>query len=160
MIIGDVEEIAIQLEYVLSLSSPSGIFNFVIDDEFIPGKGTVIDLYVVISSLKDSIKYSLEKKVKDIGNINIENLDFSDGAPENMIWLDAGELSDYGCVFWLGFDGDIERFFYSTDYENTIKEKIYSKGTVEKLINALPDAENLEVKKTNDMVKITVTKDY
>ncbi|WP_255212235.1 immunity 42 family protein [Serratia grimesii] len=155
MIIGNALEIAIQLEYIIPLNSPSGLFNFIIDDGLIPGKGTVIDLYMVISSLKDSLAYHLNSGIQDIGDINLEKLDFSDGAPENIIWLDSGELSDYGCVFWLGFDGEEERFFYSVDYEKTIQEKRYARGTIEKLINSLPSPEKLKIKKTNDIISIT-----
>jgi len=155
MIIGNALDIGIQLEYITPLNSPSGLFNFIIDDGLIPGKGTVIDLYMVILSLKDSLGYHLNSGIQDIGDINIEKLDFSNGAPENIIWLDCGELSDYGCVFWLGFNGEEERLFYSVDYENTIQEKRYSRGTIEKLINSLPSPEQLKIKKTNDMISIT-----
>lgn len=155
MIIGDPQKIGVQLEYLLPLTSPSGIFNFIIEDELIPGKGTAIDLYIVISSLKESIHQSLKEMVKDIGNISILDLDFSDGAPENIIWLDTGELSDYGCVFWLGFDGEVERLFYSTDYEHTIQEKKYPRGTIERLIKSLPDADDLEIRKIDDMIAVT-----
>lgn len=155
MIIGNALEIAIQVEYIIPLNSPSGLFNFIIDDGLIPGKGVSIDLYTVISSLKDSLDYHLNSGIQDIGDIKLEELDFSDGAPENIIWLDSGELSDYGCVFWLGFNGEEERFFYSVDYEKTIQEKRYARGTIEKLINSLPSPEKLKIKKINDMVSIT-----
>lgn len=155
MIIGNPLEIGIQVEYVIQLNSPSGIFNFIIDDTLIPGKGMVTDLYVVISSLKDSINEALKFGVADIGNVSIEALDFSDGAPDNIIFLDTCELSDYGCVFWLGFDGDEERLFYSIDYEKTIQEKRYPRGTVEKLINSVPDAHHLKIKRIDNMITIT-----
>jgi len=155
MIIGNVLEIGIQLEYILELNSPSGLFNLIIDDELIPGRGTVTDLYVVISSLKDSINSQLSDGVCDIGNVPLADLDFSDGSPENVIWIDACELSDYGCVFWLAFDGDFERFFYSTDFEKTIQEKRYPRGTIEKLINSLPDPNLLRMNKINDQILIT-----
>lgn len=155
MIIGNALEIGIQLEYILELSSPSGLFNFIVDDNLIPGKGTVTDLYVVISSLKDSLNSQLADEIIDIGSISLSDLDFSDGAPENVIWLDVCELSDYGCVFWLGFDGGVERFFYSTDFEKTIQEKKFPRGTIEKLINGLPDVHNLRVNKINEQITVT-----
>ncbi|MGV3347125.1 hypothetical protein ACGVWS_15870 [Enterobacteriaceae bacterium LUAb1] len=155
MIVGNALEIGVQLEYILSLSSPSGLFNFIIDDKLIPGKGTVTDLFVVISSLKESLKLHLNESIADIGGIVLDDLDFSDGAPENIIWLDGSELSDYGCVFWLGFDGEFERFFYSTDYEETIQEKRFPRGTIEKLINSLPNVEKLKINKINDQITIT-----
>lgn len=155
MIIGNALEIAIQLEYVIELSSPSGLFNFIVDDNLIPGKGTVTDLYVVISSLKGSLNNQLVDGVSDIGNIDLADLDFSDGSPENVLWLDVCELSDYGCVFWLGFNGEHERFFYSTDFEKTIQEKMFPRGTVEKLINNLPDVNNLIINRVNEQVIVT-----
>lgn len=155
MIVGNALEIGIQLEYVIELDSPGGLFNFIIDDKLIPGKGTVIDLYVVISSLKDSLKSQLLEGVDDIGNIPLEKMDFSDGAPENVVWLDACELSDYGCVFWLAFDGDFDRFFYSIDFEESIQEKRFTRGTIENLINALPDANKLRVDFINEKLSVT-----
>lgn len=158
MIIGNVLEVGVQLEYIVELSSPSGLFNFILDDELIPGKGTVTDLYVVISSLKDSLNSQLSDGVCDIGGVSLADLDFSEGSPENVIWLDACELSDYGCVFWLAFDGDFERFFYSTDFEKTIREKRFTRGTIEKLINSLPDANLLKMNKLNDQILVTSMK--
>jgi len=155
MIIGNVLEIAIQLEYVIELSSPSGLFNFILDDNLIPGKGTVTDLHVVISSLKDSLSSQLVNGVNDIGNIALDDLDFSDGSPENVLWLDVCELSDYGCVFWLGFNGKYERLFYSTDFEKTIQEKIFPRGTIEILINNLPDANTLRKNRVNEQITLT-----
>ncbi|MEQ4454235.1 Imm42 family immunity protein [Kosakonia sacchari] len=155
MIIGNALEIGIQLEYIIELSSPSGLFNFIIDDRLIPGKGIVTDLYVVISSLKDSLNNQLADGVIDIGEIPLDDLDFSNGAPENVLWLDVSELSDYGCVFWLGFDREFERLFYSADFEKTIQEKIYPKGTIEKLVNSLPDAQNFIIRRINKEITIT-----
>lgn len=50
MIIGNPYQIAIQVEQIDVLCSPSGIFNFIINDMLIPGRGVTIDLYIVISS--------------------------------------------------------------------------------------------------------------
>lgn len=155
MIIGNALEIAVQLEYVIELSSPSGLFNFIVDDVLIPGKGTVTDLYVVISSLKDSLNSQLVDGMSDIGNVALADLDFSDGSPENVLWLDVCELSDYGCVFWLGFNGEYERLFYSTDFEKTIQEKTFPRGTIERLINNLPDVNNLRINRINEQVIVT-----
>lgn len=155
MIIGNALEIGVQLEYVVELGSPCGLFNFILDDQLIPGKGTVTDLFVVISSLKESLKSQLLDGVDDIGNIPLEKMDFSDGAPENVVWLDTCELSDYGCVFWLAFDGDFDRFFYSVDFEKTIQEKRFPRGTIENLINNLPDPNRLKIDFINKNLLVT-----
>ncbi|GAA5107773.1 hypothetical protein GCM10023211_09240 [Orbus sasakiae] len=39
MIFGDPYQVAIQIEKIDILCSPSGMFNFIIDDLLIPGKG-------------------------------------------------------------------------------------------------------------------------
>ncbi|WP_345489295.1 hypothetical protein [Orbus sasakiae] len=82
-------------------------------------------------------------------------MDFSEGSPENCIVLDTGVLSDYGCLFWLAFDGNEERLIYSTDYEKTFQEKRYPKGTIEKLISSLPSAESLSIKRLKNFVSNT-----
>jgi len=100
MIIGDnFFKIAIQLEFMIPYySSPSGMFNFIIDERFIPGEGIAIDLYIAISFLKDSMSDELIKGMPDIGNVKLNELDFSEGAPEGLIWLDTGaaEISGRG----------------------------------------------------------------
>lgn len=155
MIIGNPYQIAIQIEKIDVLCSPSGMFNFIIEDVFIPGKGTTIDLYIVISSLKESLDRELKKNIPELGDKSLNELDFSEGRPENCINLNGGELSDYGFVFWLAYDGDEERFIYTTDYEKTFQEQRYPKGTVEKLIYALPLAENLSIKSLGNIIQNT-----
>lgn len=152
MIIGDPYKIAIQIEKIDTLCSPCGMFNFIINDEFIPGKGITIDLYVVISSLKDSLEFSSKKMVCDIGDYPLESMDFSEGEPEGLIYLNSSGLYDYGCNFWLGFDGDEERFIYTLDYENTFQEARYPRGTVKKLIYSLPLAEDLLMEKSDNLI--------
>lgn len=152
MIIGNPYLIAIQMEQIDILCSPSGIFNFIIDDVLIPGKGVTIDLYIVISSLKESLEKGLKESNEDIGNTAIEKIDFSEGKPEKLISLDAAELYDYGCNFWLGFDGDEDRLIYTLDFENNFIENRFPRGTIEKLIQALPLADNLIMDKCNDII--------
>ncbi|MEB6334603.1 Imm42 family immunity protein [Serratia rhizosphaerae] len=152
MIIGDPYQVAIQVEQIDVLCSPSGIFNFIINDIFIPGKGINIDLYVVISSLKDSLEAGLKEVNEDIGNVPIEKMDFSEGMPEKLISLDVAELYDYGCNFWLGFDGDEDRLIYTLDFEKSFIEKRFSRGTIEKLIRKLPLADSLIIDKNNDII--------
>jgi len=99
MIIGNPYKVAIQVEQLDILCSPSGIFNFIINDMLIPGKGVTVDLYIVISSLKESLESGLKKNTDDIGSTCIDNIDFSEGEPENLIALNVAELYDYGCNF-------------------------------------------------------------
>ncbi|OUI77616.1 hypothetical protein HK18_06405 [Commensalibacter intestini] len=153
MIIGDPYQIAIQVEQIDILCSPSGMFNFIINDIFIPGKGVTIDLYMVISSLKESLEAGLKKIDGDIGDIPIEEIDLSEGEFKNLISLDnEGVLYDYGCDFLLGFDGNEERLIYTVDYAKSYAETRYPKGTVEKLIRKLPLAESLTIDKTNGVI--------
>ncbi|WP_312142880.1 Imm42 family immunity protein [Pantoea septica] len=152
MIIGDPYKIAIQVEQLDVLCSPSGIFNFVINDMLIPGKGVTIDLYVVISSLKESLESGLKKYINDIGGVHIDSMDFSEGEPENLIPLNIAELYDYGCNFWLGFDGDEDRLIYTLDFENSFFENRFPRGTIKELIRKLPLAENLIMDKKDDII--------
>ena len=155
MIIGNLEQIGIQLEYIIEFKSPSGLFNFIIDDELIPGKGTITDLFMVISSLKNTFHYNLDEKDFEIGKKKIEDINFADGEPENLIDIDCSELSDYGCVFWLGYDGDEERLFYSNDFEKTFREQRYPKGTLANLIDSLPNSFDLKINRINDDITNT-----
>ncbi|CAI2154583.1 TPA: immunity 42 family protein [Serratia fonticola] len=152
MIIGDPYRIAIQVEQVDTLCSPSGIFNFIINDLLIPGKGVTIDLYIVISSLKESLDLGLKRYSADVGNAPIEKIDFSEGEPENLIPLNVAELHDYGCNFWLGFSGNEDRLFYSLDFESSFIESRFPRGTVEELIRTLPLAGSLFMDKSDDVI--------
>lgn len=152
MIIGDPYQIAIQVEQVDFLCSPTGVFNFIINDMLIPGKGVTIDLYIVISSLKDSLESGLKTLNGDIGSLPIENMDFSEGEPENLIPLNVAELYDYGCNFWLGFDGEEERLIYTLDFEKSFIENRFPRGTIEKLIRQLPQSDVLIMDKINDII--------
>lgn len=156
MIVGDPYQIAIQLEQIDVLCSPCGIFNFIIDDSLIPGRGITIDLYIVISSLKESLDIGLKKQLPDIGNISIDEMDFSDGEPDKLIQLNCAELHDYGCVFWLGFDGGEDRLIYSIDFEKSFKESRYPKGTIECLIKKLPLVDFLIMKKNDNIITTNV----
>lgn len=159
MIIGDnFFKIAIQLEFMIPYySSPSGMFNFIIDERFIPGESIAVDLYIAISFLKDSMSDELIKGMPDIGNVKLNELDFSEGAPEGLIWLDTGaeEISGRGYWFYLGFDGEEERLIFTEDAGENYQECRYSRGTIKKLIDNLPDANNLRIIHRNDMVMLT-----
>jgi len=152
MIIGDPYKIAIQMEQLDILRSPSGIFNFIINDMLIPGKGVTVDLYIVISSLKESLESGLKKNKDDIGSASIDSMDFSEGEPENLIALNVAELYDYGCNFWLGFDGDKDRLIYTLDFENSFSENRFPRGTIKELIRKLPLADNLIMDKRDGII--------
>lgn len=159
MIIGDnFFKIAIQLEFMIPYySSPSGMFNFIINEKLIPGESVVVDLYIAISFLKDSVSDELIKKTPDIGNVKLNELNFSEGAPDGLIWLDTGvaEISGRGYWFYLGFDGGEERLIFTEDRGENYQECRYSRGTIKKLIDSLPDANQLRIFHLNDMVMLT-----
>ncbi|WP_187498583.1 Imm42 family immunity protein [Erwinia aphidicola] len=152
MIIGNPYEIAIHIEQIDFLCSPSGIFNFIINDTLIPGKGVTVDLYIVISSLKESLESGLENLEHTIEKRPIEKIDFSDGNPKGFISLNVAELHDYGCVFWLGFNDNKDRLIYSLDFEKTFSEVYFSHGTVEKLVKKLPKSDNLIMDKADGVI--------
>ncbi|HEY0210186.1 Imm42 family immunity protein [Acerihabitans sp.] len=155
MIIGDPYTIAIHIEQIDIFCSPSGMFNFIIGDSLLPGKGVTTDLYMVISELKESLEKGINRNLKCIGNIPLCELDFSHGEPDGLMLL-SSELSDHGFVCWLGFDGNEDRFIYSLDNEKTFHEERYPVGTIEKLIKDLPLSENLVMKKTGAFINIEV----
>ena len=159
MIIGDdFFKIAFQVEFMISnYSSPSGMFNFVINEKLIPGESVAIDLYVAISFLKDSVNNEIIESASDIGNIDLDDLDFSEGAPEGIIWLDTGvaEISGRGCWFYLGFNGSEERLIFTTDAGENYQESRYARGTVKKLIDSLPNSDELKIIKRNEIISFT-----
>lgn len=116
-----------------------GAFNFIVDDVFVPGKNTNFTLGSIIGGLKWLLDHAKENNIQDIGDtpITAERLNFLE--EPNLICLDAGELSDERCLFRLGYSGEEERFFYSTDFGATFKEKRLPRGTVEAVIRSLPD---------------------
>ncbi|RKS87569.1 immunity protein 42 of polymorphic toxin system [Orbus hercynius] len=159
MIIGDnFFKIAIQLEFMIPYySSPSGMFNFIIDEKIIPGESVTIDLYVTISFLKDSINDESIQNIPDIGNIKLNELDFSEGAPDGVIWLDTGatEISGRGYWFYLGFNGNEERLIFTVDAGENYQECRYPRGTIKKLIDSLPNVNELEIIQRNEMIMLT-----
>jgi len=152
MIIGNPYQVAIQIEQLDILCSPTGIFNLILNDVMIPAKGVTIDLYIVISSLKESLEVGIRNVGGDIGGYPLNKIDFLEGTPDKLVSLNVAELYDYGCNFWLGFDGDEERFIYTQDFENSFMENRFPRGTIESLIRALPDAEMLVMDKYPNMI--------
>ena len=60
-------------------------------------------------------------------------------------------------VVFFGWDliGNSNVCFIQLILKKTIQEKIYPKGTIEKLINSLPDAKNFIIRRINKEVTIT-----
>lgn len=156
MIIGDdFFKIAIQIELIISnYSSPSGMFNFIINEELIPGQGVAIDLYVAISFLKDSITNEIIESTQDIGDIPLSKMDFSEGAPEGIIWLDTGVAEINGCGYWfyLGFNRDEERLIFTKDAGKSYQEVRYVRGTIKNLIDNLPNPDYIKIIKRSEMI--------
>ncbi|MCG7368705.1 immunity 42 family protein [Pantoea sp. ACRSH] len=159
MIIGDdFFEVAFQLEFMVSdYSSPSGMFNFVINEKLLPGESVAVDLYVVISFLKDSVNSEVIESVSDIGDIALDELDFSEGAPEGIIWLDTGvaEISGRGYWFYLCFNENEERLIFTTDAGKSYQEVRYTRGTMKRLIDSLPNPEDIKIIKRKEMIFLT-----
>ncbi|MFW1775466.1 hypothetical protein [Acinetobacter seifertii] len=53
------------------------------------------------------------------------------------MWLDTGELFQFGFGMVLGFNKESERLFYTFDYEKSYSEIILPKGTVVSTLQAL-----------------------
>lgn len=159
----DISVIGIQVEYLKEIITPHGIFNIIIDQDFIPGDNVFVDLYSVISFLKESLSEGLVRleqgKVPEIGSTPLSKIDFSGETPGSLIYLDFGELSNKGFVFHLGFNGKYERLIYSLDNEETYREKIYQRGTIRNLIEAIPDCDKLKSIRRNEMISLTDLKD-
>lgn len=118
-----------------------GAFNFIIDEVFIPGINVNFTLSSVVISLKYGFECAIKNNIVDIGEKNISFNEINLGTEANLIYLKS-ELSDEKCLFRLGYSGNTERFFYSTDFGKTFKEKRLPRGTVEAVIRMLPDDGN------------------
>lgn len=159
IISNDISVIGIQIELIKKIGTPHGIFNIILEQDFIPGNNVFVDLYSVIGFLKDSLSDGLSRldrnKIAEIGSTPLNNIDFTGETPEGLIYLDFGELSNKGFVFHLGFNGDFDRLIYSLDAEKTYQEKQYKKGTVQNLIESIPNCDELITIYRNSMVSLT-----
>lgn len=155
----DISVIGIQIEYAKEIITPHGIFNIIIDQDFIPGNNVFVDLYSVISFLKESLSDGLvrleRENAPEIGSTPLSKIDFSEETPCSLIYLDFGELSNKGFVFHLGFNGKYERLIYSLDSEQTYQEKIYQRGIMQNLIEAIPGCDELKSIRRNEMISLT-----
>lgn len=113
-----------------------GVFNFWINDTCYPAKGINITLnslfHVLISDIED-----IKALDGDIGDIPIEKIDFSSIDSKDLVWLDTGELFQFGFGMVLGFNKESERLFYTFDYEKSYSEVVLPKGTVSSTLQAL-----------------------
>lgn len=133
-------DFAIHMDLVLETSDFNlGSFNFIIDDVFIPGKNTNFTLSSIVGGLKWSFDYAQEKGIGDIHDMPLSDHQLNLIEHPDLIQLNAGELSDERCLFRLGYVGEAERFFYTTDFGATFKEKRLPRGTVEAVVRSLPD---------------------
>ena len=56
---------------------------------------------------------------------------------DQLVSLDTGELFQYGLGLSIGFDKDMERLFYTVDYENSYSEIILPRGTFIETLKSL-----------------------
>jgi len=137
-----------------------GLFNFFIEDEAYPSKGSNYTLDMVVKYLKDSrldinlksnIKIRLPENITDVMamlahshelfiDTDPEGFEFSESEPLG-VFLSPLEIADVGFYLFYYFldDGDNEYLVYSSDYGCTVKQAIFKKGTVYGVIESLPD---------------------
>jgi len=121
-----------------------GVFNFWINDLCYPAKGINITLSSVFNALISNI-VEINALKNDLGNVAIEEIDFTAFESENLVWLDTGELFQFGFGLVLGFDGGFERLFYTVDYEKTYSEVILRKGVlIETFKSLIPYVNKME----------------
>lgn len=64
-------------------------------------------------------------------------IDFCSFDSQDLVWLDTGELFQFGFGMVLGFNKESERLFYTFDYEKSYSEVILPKGTVVSTLQAM-----------------------
>lgn len=144
MIIKFDENFFIQWDIVYNLEAQNlklGIFNFWIDNKCYPGQGVNITLNSLFYELGTNIN-SIQNLKDEIGNIDIKSIDFNDFESTKLVWFDTGELFQYGFGLVFGINGNSERIFYTTDFEESYSEIILPKGTLLKTLSFL-QVENL-----------------
>lgn len=138
MIVKYSDDFFIQWDVVFPLKNDLylGVFNFWINDICYPAKGINITLNSLFNILSSNIEVIKALNV-DIGDIPIEKIDFCSFDSQNLIWLDTGELFQFGFGMVLGFNKESERLFYTFDYEKSYSEIILPKGTVVSTLQSL-----------------------
>lgn len=138
MIVKYSDDFFIQWDVVYPLKNDLnlGVFNFWINDTCYPAKGINITLNSLFNILSSNIE-EIKALNSDIGDIPIEKIDFCSFDSQDLIWLDTGELFQFGFGMVLGFNKESERLFYTSDYEKSYSEIILPKGTVVSTLQAL-----------------------
>jgi len=138
MIVKYSDDFFIQWDVVYPLKNDLnlGVFNFWINDTCYPAKGINITLNSLFNILSSNIE-EIKALNSDIGDIPIERIDFCSFDSQDLIWLDTGELFQFGFGMVLGFNKESERLFYTFDYEKSYSEIILPKGTVVSTLQAL-----------------------
>ncbi|MDX8237710.1 Imm42 family immunity protein [Acinetobacter pittii] len=138
MIVKYSDDFFIQWDVVYPLKNDLnlGVFNFWINDTCYPAKGINITLNSLFNILSSNIE-EIKALNSDIGDIPIEKIDFCSFDSQDLIWLDTGELFQFGFGMVLGFNKESERLFYTFDYEKSYSEIILPKGTVVSTLKAL-----------------------
>ncbi|MCA5005225.1 Imm42 family immunity protein [Sphingobacterium bovistauri] len=113
-----------------------GIFNFWIDDKAYPAKGINITLNSLFYELVSEIPM-IENLQLDIGNLPIDEIDFGNYEKNNLVWINSGELFQYGFALIIGFNGNTERIFFTNDFEKTYDEIVLPKGTFLQILKDL-----------------------
>lgn len=132
------DDFFVQWDEVFSLSEglSLGIFNFWINDKCYPGEGINITLsslfYILISNIE-----TIDNLKKDLGNIPINKIDLMSLEDDIFAWLDTGDLFQFGFGMGVGFNNDIERIFYTNDFEESFQEVILPKGSLLKIFEAM-----------------------
>ncbi|MHA3049967.1 Imm42 family immunity protein [Acinetobacter sp. ANC 4639] len=138
MIVKYSDDFFIQWDIVYSLASNLhlGIFNFLINDICYPARGINITLNSLFHILTSNIE-SINDLKNDLGDIEIDKIDFYFLDDEKLLWLDTGELFQYGFGIVLGFNKGKERLFYTIDYEKTYFEIVLPRGTLKATLESL-----------------------
>ncbi|MBN6710618.1 hypothetical protein JFL47_05140 [Haemophilus haemoglobinophilus] len=124
-----------------------GFIQIIIGDEIYPDKFIRCDytLQTVFSNFKKSFSdkyFPAGTEGGDFGERSFdvcmwENLDL-----KNVFVIETSEMGgslEQQLSLCLGYSGNIERLFYSFDNEKTFKEIRYRRGTVESIVNLLPE---------------------
>lgn len=138
MIIKFNDDFFVQWDEVFSLDEglSLGIFNFWINDKCYPGEGINITLnslfYVLISNIE-----MIHNLKKNLGDISIDKIEFASLDDEIFVWLDTGELFQFGFGLGVGLNNDIERIFYTHDFEESFQEIALPKGSLLQIFEAI-----------------------
>ncbi len=133
-----------------------GTVTLIIDNQCFPkGISMYRTINVIFSHMKDSMSYlnwSDGSNFEDLGNVVIDYNQLNDNKIPNILSIGLAELEDcfigfekYGGIYLkLGFCGEFERLFYNDDNGSTFREIRLKRGSVKKVINSLPNEDELE----------------